>query len=189
MKTVKRVVAALGVVAVVGLCRVNAQALFTVDELGNLNGQPVGQLKPDPSPSGFGLAQNVLVYNLPFAGLQGDVLMHDGTATNAPFLDVVRFDGNGHLIFYSDNTDGFDAPADTPSPPPQFFANRLDVVEVGNESFNYTDYVPTPNQPGWDPSNPTYRFISDIPEPGSAGLVLAGLAVLALRHARRKFAS
>ena len=54
----------------------------------------------------------------------GDVLLQDGIG--GPILDVVRFNpaGNGgnpdyhaSLLFYSDNVDGFDALADTSSPP------------------------------------------------------------------------
>src|SRR5690348_9406862 len=95
-------------------------AVLPFDELGNGAFGP-GVIQPDPGPGGL---PAVMTYRLPFAGVPGDVLLHDGALT-APFLDVVRFNGNGTLLFYSDNTDGFDAPADTPSPPAALYPNQI----------------------------------------------------------------
>lgn len=159
---------------------------IVVDEWGNSSYTP-GQLMPDPT--GGVLNWNVLVYNLPFPGILGDVRMFDQASggTNLVMLDVLRFDGNFHLIFYSDNTDGYDSPADTPHAPSPLFPNQASIFELGPEGgFQYGDYAPTPNQPGWDPSNPTYRFISDVPEPGSVVFLFGGLALLSGASIRRK---
>jgi hypothetical protein len=104
--------------------------------------------------------------------------LHDGALT-APFLDVVRFNGNGTLLFYSDNTDGFDSPADTPSPPTALYPNQVNILEVGPEGNNGALYTPGPNDPGFDPSGPTYNLISDtpVPEPASISLLGVGTAL------------
>ena len=169
-----------------------SQVQVQVDEfgVGTIKGGPFG---PNPVPIGSALmpdptggvpAWNVLVYNLPFAGVAGDVLMHDFTLAD-PFLDVIRFDGQGHLIFYSDNVDGFEAPADTPSPPNPLLANQAHILEQGPEGgFQFGVYTPDVNQPGWDPQAPQYMFISDyaVPEPGSAAVMLAGLGAWLIRR-------
>jgi hypothetical protein len=121
-----------------------------------------------------------LIYTLPFAGVQGDVLINDPVIG---ILDVIRFNGNSTLIFYSDNLEGFDAPADTPAPPGLFYTNTVTLTEVGPEGNNSAIYTPTANQPGFglflgQPT--TYVFISDsqIPEPGTMLLTAAGLALI-----------
>ncbi len=130
-----------------------------------------GVLARDPGPGGL---PAVLTYQLPYAGLPGDVLLTDANAGGAVF-DVIRFNGNGTLVFYSDNTDGFDNLADTPSPPGARLPNQFMVPEVGPEGNNGALYTPTPNQPGFDPSNPTYFFQSDTPVPEPSSMVLATL--------------
>jgi hypothetical protein len=151
--------------------------LLVVDENGNSNFSPPGTLQPDPGPGGL---PQVLTYHLPFAGLPGDVLMQDGVG--GPVLDVIRFNGNGTLLFYSDNVDGFDALADTPSPPSAFYPNQITIQEIGTEANNGAFYQPTPNQPGFDPSFPNYHFISDgaIPEPSSLMLLVVGCCAMGI---------
>ena len=99
-------------------------------------------------------------------------------------LDVVRFNpgsftgGTGSLVFYSDNVDGFDSLADTPSPPFAFYANTVTIPEVGTESVNGAVYTPLAGQPGFvaGASGPvTYVLISDTPEPSSLILLGTGL--------------
>jgi PEP-CTERM motif len=157
-------------------------ATITVDEFGNgavLLTVPVPlpfRFGNDPGPGGL---NNVLIYMLPFAGVQGDVLLND---PGIGVLDVIRFNGDGTLIFYSDNIDGFDAPADTPSPPLSFYTNTVTLTEVGPEGNNGATYAPTPNQPGFGVfagQATTYVFVSDsVPEPGTMCLMGAGLAIL-----------
>ena len=145
-----------------------------------------------PDPTGGVTGQNVLIYNLPFAGVAGDVLMNDTTEpTNASWnmmfpdyniLDVIRFDGNGHLIFYSDGSvDGIEAPADTSVAPTlnALLFPQVIINEIGIEGDNSAFYYPTTGQPGSFASGYiSYLFVSDVPEPGTLALAGSGLAAL-----------
>jgi hypothetical protein len=160
-------------------------AIFSFDEFGNGAFGP-GVIQADPGPGGLGA---VMTYRLPFAGVPGDVLLHDASVAGNPFLDVIRFNGNGTLVFYSDNTDGLDSPADTPSPPTALYANQVNLQEIGNEVNNGAVYTPGPNQPGFDPSGPTYNLISDgtgAPEPASVSLMAVGAALGGLIVVKRR---
>ncbi len=159
--------------------------VITIDENGNgINTLGPGVLGNDPGPGGL---NNVLIYRLPFQGLQGDVLLLDG----AVFLDVLRFNGDGTVIFYSDNVDGVDAIGDTPGPPGAFYQNIVRIPEVGLEGGDGAVYTPTEIQPGFAAQFlPTYVFISDgtaAPEPGSMGLLALGLGAIGFA-VRRKLA-
>ncbi len=162
-----------------------------VDEFGGITTNGVRALSGErmPDPSGGLLGWNVLVYNLPFVGMQGDVLIQDPFESGSPILDVLRFDGQSHLIFYSDSIHGISAPADTPGPPNPLYANIIFINEQVTNNFSFADYTPLAGQPGWDAVNPTYRFISEgvVPEPRSTLLILGGLGVFALAQVRRKF--
>jgi len=161
-------------------------AVIEVDEncSGYIGAQqlPCG-LAPDPGPGGL---QSVLTYILPFAGFQGDVGLQDGPG--GPILDVIRFNGDGTLLFYSDNTDGFEDLADTPAPPGSFYTNLVVIPEVGPEGSNGAMYTPLPGQPGFDPEfNPTFLLQSDgAPEPASFLLFSAGLLAVGVLSARRR---
>ena len=150
--------------------------------INNVLGTP-GFIGNDPGPGGL---TGVLIYNLPFLGFQGDVFLTEGVG--GAVTDVLRFNGNGTVIFYSDNIGGSDSMADTTSPPSTFYANTVTLVEVGPEGNNGAYYTPTAGQPGFDPnSNTTYRFQSDgdLPEPASMLLMGGGLAGLGLLTRRR----
>ncbi|MEO8716091.1 MAG: PEP-CTERM sorting domain-containing protein [Acetobacteraceae bacterium] len=147
----------------------------------------------DPGPGGL---NNVLTYSLlnPPGLTAGDLLLTDADAGGA-FLDVVRFnptqtcsDGSmGCLVFYSDNVDGFDSLADTPSPPGSFYANTLSIPEVGPEGNNGAIYTPVAGQPGFVAGSAgpvTYIIVSDAPEPAS--MLLLGVGVLGLAAFRRR---
>jgi hypothetical protein len=129
--------------------------------IGSTNGLPIsGVLTNDPGPGG---QPQALTYRLPFPGLVGDVIIQEGTQTNTS--DLIRFNGNGTVIFYSDSSpsDPPDALADGPMPPVTY-ANFVTTPEIGPEGgTNYVLYTPAPGQPGYDASNPTYTFISDLP--------------------------
>jgi hypothetical protein len=151
---------------------------ITIDENGNGVGVSNGSLGNDFTPGGL---DNVLVYNLPFSGLQGDVEL-----TDSGFIqDLLRFNGDGTVIFYSDDLDGFDSIGDTPSPPHALHTNLVSIPEIGPEGNNGALYTPTAKQPGFDSSNPSYQFVSDgtVPEPNSLtlALMLAGLGTILYR--------
>ena len=158
-------------------------ALITVDENGNGIGTiGGGSLKPDPGPGGL---PSVLTYNLPFAATQGDVgLLSLEPLVGFAIFDIIRFNGNGTLDFYSDNVPVSDSVGDTSGPPGILYANRILILEVGPEGDNGAFYTPTVGQPGFDLSGPTFHFISDgsaVPEPASIailGMALLGIALI-----------
>jgi PEP-CTERM motif len=130
-----------------------------------------------------------LTYNLPFAATQGDVRL-SGISDAGAVFDVVRFNGNGTLDFYSDNVPTFDSLADTPSPPGVLYGNQITITEVGPQGNNSALYTPGPGQPGFDASGPTYDLISDgaaaVPEPASIAILGAGLLGVAFFSRRRR---
>jgi hypothetical protein len=156
----------------------------TVDE----NGSGIGTIghgfvAPDPGPGGL----IALTYPLPFAGTQGDVILTDDSRA----LDLVRFNGNGTLVFYSDNVPTFDALADTPNPSGALYSNQIFIAELGFnvEGNNGALYTPAAGQPGFAPGV-TYHFVSDgtvaaVPEPGTLALLGAGLAGLSFWRRRK----
>src|SRR5260370_23999437 len=86
--------------------------VLAIDENGNGIGTiGRGFLAPDPGPGGL---PSVLTYRLPFAGVQGDVAMFSvEPGIGTVVFDVIRFNGNGTVLFYSDNVPLFDSLADT----------------------------------------------------------------------------
>src|SRR5205085_1178466 len=120
---------------------------FLFDEFGGAqnfteNGFQALIVSTNLDPTGGLFNWPVLTFTLPFLGTAGDVLMHEPLEPGSPVLDVLRFDGQGHLIFYSDNLDGIDAPADTPGPPDPFSTNIFDIIEQGGGSFAFGLYTP-----------------------------------------------
>jgi hypothetical protein len=179
----------------------NAQGFtvtINVDEncngsLSNSNGVndvlPCG-LQNDPGPGGL---NNVLTYDLlsPPGLVAGDLLLTD--PDTGQLSDVVRFNPNevgpggglGSLVFYSNPADGPDGPADTPSPPTQFYANFLALQEQGADPPAFVIYTPTAGEPGFvaGAGGPvTYDIVSDAaPEPGSILLMFGGVGALFAR--------
>ena len=164
--------------------------LLTFDEFGNSS---IGQAtrKADPGPGG---QSSVLTYVLPFSGVQGDVVLTE----NGDGEDLLRFNGDGTLLFYSSNLNGTPAPADGPAPD-SLYPNPVLIPEVGSAGNDGAVYTPSPGQPGYDVSGPSYRFISDgsfattTPAPAMGTWGLMGLTVLLLgigaRHLRAAKAS
>jgi hypothetical protein len=170
---------------------------ISIDENGNGSiTEPTGlvvslpsSLGPDPGPGGLA---SVLTYHLPAGlnGIQGDVLLTDGP--NQIPLDVIRFNGDGTILFYSDNIDGVDDLADTPSPPTGLYTNLVSVPEVPVGAGDGATYLPNPGQPGFLDGGATYHILSDttreVPEPGALALFIVGgvsLSLLAFRRRRR----
>ena len=164
---------------------------IVIDEFlnGLVNDVPIkGFIGNDPGPGGL---PNVAIYPLPFAGVVGDVLLA-GVSDGGAIFDVVRFNGNGTVIFYSDNVPTFDAPADTPGPPLALYSNLVTIQEIGPEGNNQAIYTPLAGQPGFNAAfAPTYTLISDgqIPEPGTVVLIGFGLLGIGsiVPQTRRKY--
>jgi hypothetical protein len=162
---------------------------ITVDENGNGNlVNPVSgtftlpsTVAPDAGPGGLPAA---LTYNLlgPPGLVVGDLLLLE-PGTLGVLTDLIRFNPNGTLVFYSDTSDAIDALADKGFPT-ALYANNITQVEVGPEGMNGATYTPTSTQPGFVAGAAfpvTYVIKSDVtppptPEPGS--LTLLGTAAL-----------
>jgi hypothetical protein len=163
-----------------------ADPIMPYDELGHGFAGP-GHIITDPGP---GNQTNVLAYALAFGGgVQGDVIMLE-PGSDSLRSDVIRFNGDNTLIFFSDNgLDGPDSPADTGFSSP-LYPNRITISEVGSEANNGAFYTPAPGQPGFEPAAPnaTFEFISDVtatPEPSSLLLLASGTGLLCFNRRRR----
>jgi hypothetical protein len=194
MKTSIKILSALGCAYVIATSSLFAQ-VYTFDEFGNSSGPGIspGVMQLDPS---GGLPGPVLVYNLAFPVVPGDVvLMEPGQPAPGPYSDVVRFwdpTGNGpsQIIFYSDvsTTDPADAPADTGLPAQLLLTPTSPVFinEIGPEGNNGAIYTPGGLQ-GTIPGTVglQYNIISDIPEPGTMALITLGSGLLLFLLKRR----
>ena len=119
----------------------------------------------------------------------GDVVLLEPQAPAGTISDLLRFDGSG-VYFFSDldpnetNPDKADVPV-IPQP-----INPVILTEVGPEANNGVLYIPISGQSGYDVSGILpgirYNIISDVPEPASATLFLAGASLWLLNRDRRK---
>jgi len=161
-----------------------ASVLISVDEngRGNINGNPVTfNIGADPGPGGL---LSTLIYTIPFTGVVGDVELFE-PETGIPG-DVLRFNGNGTLIFYSAGVPGNTALADEPRPP----APVPNTVQFNETSNGDMVYAPTSGQPGFDSSAAsTFHFVSDapssIPEPQSVAMLMLGGVGLIIGRLRK----
>jgi hypothetical protein len=162
---------------------------------GNVQALPCSLL-PDPGPGGLPLA---LTYNLLGGNpIAGDLILLEPGGSTAPITsDVIRFNAGqngGTAVFYSDIPNPGDSDLADTGFPNAFYTNVLTVTEVGPEGNNGFTYTPGANEPGFVPGfTVTYVLRSDvtgIPEPASAGLILAGAGILlARRHMLKRRAS
>jgi hypothetical protein len=170
---------------------------WTIDEngpaiLSNPVGYSVGRYQPDP-------VSGIVGWYYPLAGtptLPGDVVLTEPQAPTGTISDLLRFDGQGGVYFFSDlepgepNPDKADVPV-IPQPMPNPINNPVFITEVGPEGNNGVLYIPQPGQPGFDTSGILpgiqYNIISDaVPEPTAATFLLAGAGLWLFNTARRK---
>jgi hypothetical protein len=196
MKTLfKAFVPALAVLAISAnsVFAIAAVPIITIDEWGHgdINGTPLTFVPSMVEPFS-GIA--TLAYNLPagYNGAAGDVQLFEPATTAQLLSDVIRFDGQGHMFFFSDRTAGETEPpslADVGFPPVPL-TPIVTFMEVGPESGpnGYWGFIPVAGQPGFNSSLPgtTYNFISDVPEPGSMALFGLAGGLLVLRRMRRQ---
>ena len=184
----------LRMAACVGILAASAFSVFgqvgqiiTLDEMGGgfiTPQQPftftVGAVEPNS-----GLA--TLRYDLPFAGVAGDVVLQE--SVGGPYSDVLRFDGQFHVYFFSDKGDGSDSYADQSGLPPNLITPNVGpFLEQGVEGgLQYLYYMPNAGDPGFKAAAPgtIYYIISDVPEPGTVTLAGLGALLLAMRFRRQ----
>jgi hypothetical protein len=166
---------------------------ITVDELGNGVGT-VGSsyFSNDPGPCGL---NDVLTYTLPFAGVPGDVAFVDPTIGGL-YGDVLRFNGDGTMIVYSNTYFGADAPADV-GIPVGFYPGAAYLQETtASDGSQFGAYTASDGQPGSAPGVVVnYMLLSDggvatqaVPEPSPVALSsLIGAFVIAGRYMARRF--
>lgn len=194
-----RQIGQLALLAALTACLGLADVVVGIDE--NCNGAasvplvgtfPLGcNFGADPGPGGL---PNVMTYSNGFGVTftQGDVLLLD----NGVPLDVIRFNGDTTIIFYSDNLDGLDDLADTIGPPGAFYQNFVTLDEVplagGGDGASY---VPQPGEPGYAVTQAgpvSYQFQSDspgqdaAPEPATLFSLGGGLLVAAVARKLRR---
>src|ERR1017187_9561575 len=104
--------------------------LITVDESGNgtFSGTPLtSSMQADPFSGTV-----TLRYQLPFPGVPGDVYLLESNSTGR-ISDVIRFDGNFSLYFFSDTDGPPNDPADVGIPVPVAALPIVTIAEVGPE--------------------------------------------------------
>ena len=185
--SVTAISAAMVCVLLIIPCAYGQGFTLQIDENGNglLNGgNHPGFLQNDPGPGGLA---NALTYTTPAGLVVGDLLIHEPGGGES---DLVRWNNNATLVFYSDlPEEGEIADLADIGLPGGAYPNGISVTETGLFGNPYSEegpngyvYIPTAGQPGYDPSNPgnqpTYTIISDIPEPGT--VTLLGLSVVGL---------
>lgn len=118
-----------------------------------------------------------LQYTLSDSGqTAGDLfLTQPGTGT---VEDILRFDGQGHLFFFSLIQPGQTvlSLADVPSLPPLLNNQASQEIVVPNGVLG-NEYVPAPGQPGyWNGFG--YGILVDVPEPSAFTLIILAFALV-----------
>ena len=132
-----------------------------------------------------------LRYNVPATMSAGDLLIFDNGPQYA-LSDIIRFDGQGHLFFFSQLEPG-ETPtladvAQLPSPLAGF--NDVGLLETQLPfGGNGVTYVPVParQQPGSDTVATQFEIISNVPEPAPAFLLLLGAGLFLIYQPRLRF--
>jgi hypothetical protein len=189
MKTYKNFV---GFTACVALFAASVSSGYgQLSQLIYLDENGTGYITPSqPFPYTIGVdpssGMNTLEYTLPFAGVAGDVLLQE--LPGGPMSDILRFDGNSHVFFFSDNSDGVDSLADVGLPTTLLANTAGPFLETGVEGgFQNYIYTPTANQPGYKAAGPVaYNIVSDVPEPGTLLFGALGSGLLLLLKSRRQ---
>ncbi len=189
MKKHTKVTLAAGLAAAIAATTAIGQPLISVDEWGNgtVGGSPLTWQTTllEPFSGMFTLS-----YTLPFPGVRGDVSIADSDGTVS---DIVRFDGNFHLFFFSDFSVA-EPPislADVGIPGPNAFAPTVyyNEVTLPSGADGLWGYTPGFSNPGGNTTGTViYDFISDVPEPGALPLMACGLGILGFVQRRRKLA-
>jgi hypothetical protein len=190
MKQLIKTIAVFGIISTITTTAAFSQPVITVDEFGN------GNINGNPLPSGIAVepfsGMATLTYSLPFGGSRGDVVLLEPGPVPQQFSDILRFDGNGSLYFFSERETS-DVPPFDPADVPQFPAliaglPTVFLQETGPEGNNGALYFPNPGDPGYEPgvTGLSYHFISDVPEPGSGLLLALGGGVLWILKSRRQ---
>jgi hypothetical protein len=180
---------AAGFTAAIAATTAFSQPLISVDENG------VGTFGTSPLTWQTTLfepfsAMFTLSYNLPFLGNRGDVSILDNYGVVS---DLIRFDGNSHLFFFSDTsiTEPPTSLADVGVPifnaaAPVLFFNEVTLPSGAEGLFGYTPVIGG-NDPGGTTAPVMYDFISEVPEPSLPALLACGLGILGFVQ-RRKLA-
>ena len=191
MKKYIKAILAVGFTAAIAATTAFSQPIISVDEFGNgtIGGSPL-TWQTNVVESFSGMA--TLSYNLPFLGNRGDVVLME--PASGVVSDLIRFDGAGHLFFFSDASPGdpADSLADVGLPgfnaaAPALFFNETGPEAGPNGLWGYTPTVGG-NDPGGTTAPVIYDFISDVPEPGVLPLMACGLGILGFVQRRRKLA-
>lgn len=163
---------------------------------------PVGitySMAVDPGPGSTG--QAVLTYHLPAYDVlfppptSGDVSLTE--AGSGSLSDLIRFNPAtldhglpiSYIVFYSDSDGGSPALADVGQFPTAFYSNHVSLNEerLPGSGLIGAAYTPTVGQPGYVPGfNLSYHFISEVPEPVTWMMLLAGFGVVGFAMRRRR---
>jgi len=175
LKSSQFIAASLAILAATVIPASSQSTSVIVDEFGNgtINGTPfLGQ----PSPP-FGLQ-----YNLGYVVVPGTIIVRDNNPLETNQISDIILFTNTFLFFQSDSRDGADSPADVASFDIDTNTVMIQIQEQGVEGNNFAVYTPGVGMPGYSSLNPTYTFISDIPEPDCGLIAVAGFAAFCCRR-------